>query len=166
MGKFIKEKDYSFEIQRNAFRKEFICPCCKKSIPLNEAKLEKFELDRELVIRPKPGYLVRYGAYRLCPKCERRRDLTFMIPFRFLKIYVILAVITSIIACIIDFDHYGSVVVGFWLAAALPLWIIIWLIPNLIWWRASTFRKFDFDKCLEKNAIDWNPQFNPKEKIN
>ena len=61
-------------------------------------------------------------------------------------------------------DKYGMVTIGFWLAAALPLWILVWLIPNLIWFKASSFRKLDFDKCLSKNAVDWNPKFKNEKK--
>lgn len=80
------------------------------------------------------------------------------------KIYAILAVVTSIIACSIDFDKYGTVTIGLWLAAATPLWILVWIIPNLIWFKSSTFRSFDFDQCLSKNAVDWNPKFKDEKK--
>ena len=163
MGNYIKDKDYSYQISQNLMRDDYNCPCCNNVHKLSDSKLEKFEIDREFTMRPKIGYLVRYGAFRICPKCDKRRTRTVMIPIYFIKIYAILAVVTSIIACLINFDKYGTITIGFWLGAATPLWILVWLIPNLIWLKASTFRKLDFDKCLEKNAVDWNPQYNDHE---
>ncbi|MYM12196.1 hypothetical protein [Muribaculum intestinale] len=164
MAKYSHDKDYTNQISLNIQRDDFNCPCCGKPYPITEAELEKFELSREFVLQRGFRYLVRYGGYRICRKCLRRRDLTFQIPFAFLKIYAVLAVVTSIIACAIDLDKYGMVTIGFWLAAALPLWILVWLIPNLLWFKASSFRKFDFDKCLSKNAVDWNPRFKNEKK--
>lgn len=164
MAKYTPEKDYTNQMNLNIQRDDFDCPCCGKRFPITEAELEKFELSREFVFQRKFGYLIHYGGYRICGKCWRRRDLTFKIPFVFLKIYAVLAVLTSIIACAIDLDKYGMVTIGFWLAAALPLWILVWLIPNLLWFNTSSFRKLDFDKCLSKNAIDWNPIFKNRKK--
>lgn len=164
MAKYSPDKDYSNQMRQNIQRDDFNCPCCGKLHPISEAELEKFELSREYVFQPGCGYLVRYGGYRICRRCQRKRDLTFQIPFTFLKIYAVLAVVTSIIACAIDFDKYGTVTIGLWLAAATPLWILIWIIPNLIWFKSSTFRKFDFDKCLSQNVIDWNPKFKDEKK--
>ena len=164
MAKYSPDKDYIIQMSLNIQRNDFNCPCCGKLQPITEAELEKFELSREFVFQRKMGYLVRYGGYRLCRKCWHKRDLTLMIPLVFLKIYAILAVLTSIIACVIDLDKYGMVTIGFWLAAALPLWILVWLIPNLIWFKASSFRNLDFDNCLSKNAVDWNPKFKEEKK--
>ena len=111
MGKYSKDKNYDNLIAFNATRKDYNCPCCGKSFLLSDAKLEKFELDRELVYRPEVEYRVRYGAFRVCHRCEKIRDFSISFPLAFTKIYVILAIITSIIACSIDFDKYGTVTI-------------------------------------------------------
>ena len=87
MAKYSHDKDYTNQISLNIQRDDFNCPCCGKPYPITEAELEKFELSREFVLQRGFRYLVRYGGYRICRKCLRRRDLTFQIPFAFLKIY-------------------------------------------------------------------------------
>ena len=156
MGKYSKDKNYDNLIAFNATRKDYNCPCCGKSFLLSDAKLEKFELDRELVYRPKVGYRVRYGAFRVCHRCEKIRDFSISFPLAFTKIYVILAIITSIIACSIDFDKYGTVTIGAWLGFATPILILVWILPTLIMYKIT--KKLDFDKALEKNAVDWFPK--------
>ena len=155
MAKYSKEKNYDNLIAFNATRKDYNCPCCGKSFLLSDAKLEKFELDRELVLRPKVRYMVRYGAFRVCHRCEKIRNFSITFPLAFTKIYVISAVITSIIACSIDFDKYGTVTIGAWLGFATPILILVWFLPTLIMYKIT--KRIDFDNALEKNAVDWYP---------
>ena len=159
MGKYSSQKNYDHLISLNALRKDFECPCCGKHFLISEAQLEKFEISREMTFYPKLGYIIHYGGYRLCKKCHRRREMSLNIPLNIGKYGLILAVVSIIVTSIIDFDKYGSIMLGFWLLSATPLWFLAWLIPNLIWLKASTFRTFDFDKNLSKNAVDWNPRF-------
>jgi uncharacterized membrane protein (DUF485 family) len=119
--------------------------------------LERFELDREIVYRPKLGYKVRYGAYRVCSRCDKKRNFSISFPIIFTKIYIITAIITSIIACCINFDKYGTVTIGAWLGLATPVLILIWLLPTFVMHKVT--KKIDFDKALSNNAIDWFPIF-------
>lgn len=164
MAQYSKDKNYDDIKFINAQRKEFECPCCGKHILISDAELEKFELSREFTLFPTSGYIVHYGGYRLCKKCHRRRERSFDIPLKIGKYGLILAVISIIVASVIDWVKYGSMMLGFWLLIATPLWILAWLIPNLIWFKASSFRTFDFDKNLSKNAVDWNPRFKKGKK--
>lgn len=75
MAKYSKERNYDNQIALNATRKDYNCPCCGKSFLILDAKLERFELDREIVYRPKLGYKVRYGAYRVCSRCDKKKKL-------------------------------------------------------------------------------------------
>lgn len=133
MGKYSKEKNYDNLIAFNVTRKEYKCPCCGKTYLLANCKLEKFELFRELVFNRRVETHIRYAGYRLCPKCFKRRELTFTIPLRVGVILLILAVITSVIAFCIDPHKYGLTTLGFWLAFATPIWIILWMVPNIIY---------------------------------
>ena len=157
MAKYNAEKNYDKERTLNSQRKDFECPCCGKHYPLSEAELEKFELYRKITLRPSPGYLVYYGGYRLCPKCYRRRDWSITLPFTILKYGVIIAIISIIVAFIIDSEKYGLVILGGWLAIGTPLFILSFIIPYTVFHKYS--KSFDFDKNLKKNAVDWNPKF-------
>lgn len=157
MAKYSKERNYDNQIALNATRKDYNCPCCGKSFLILDAKLERFELDREIVYRPKLGYKVRYGAYRVCSRCDKKKKLLISFPIIFTKIYIITAIITSIIACCINFDKYGTVTIGAWLGLATPVLILIWLLPTFVMHKVT--KKIDFDKALSNNAIDWFPIF-------
>lgn len=157
MAKYSKERNYDNQIALNATRKDYNCPCCGKSFLILDAKLERFELDREIVYRPKLGYKVRYGAYRACSRCDKKRNFSISFPIIFTKIYIITAIITSIIACCINFDKYGTVTIGAWLGLATPVLILIWLLPTFVMHKVT--KKIDFDKALSNNAIDWFPIF-------
>ena len=78
MAKYSKERNYDNQIALNATRKDYNCPCCGKSFLILDAKLERFELDREIVYRPKLGYKVRYGAYRVCSRCDKKETSNFI----------------------------------------------------------------------------------------
>ena len=157
MAKYSKERNYDNQIALNATRKDYNCPCCGKSFLILDAKLERFELDREIVYRPKLGYKVRYGAYSVCSRCDKKRNFSISFPIIFTKIYIITAIITSIIACCINFDKYGTVTIGAWLGLATPVLILIWLLPTFVMHKVT--KKIDFDKALSNNAIDWFPIF-------
>lgn len=157
MAKYSKERNYDNQIALNATRKDYNCPCCGKSFLILDAKLERFELDREIVYRPKLGYKVRCGAYRVCSRCDKKRNFSISFPIIFTKIYIITAIITSIIACCINFDKYGTVTIGAWLGLATPVLILIWLLPTFVMHKVT--KKIDFDKALSNNAIDWFPIF-------
>ena len=157
MAKYSKERNYDNQIALNATRKDYNCPCCGKSFLILDAKLERFELDREIVYRPKLGYKVRYGAFRVCSRCDKKRNFSISFPIIFTKIYIITAIITSIIACCINFDKYGTVTIGAWLGLATPVLILIWLLPTFVMHKVT--KKIDFDKALSNNAIDWFPIF-------
>lgn len=161
MGKYSKEKNYDKEKFLNAQRKDFECPCCGKTFPLSEAKLEKFELSRELTLHPSAGSLVHYGGYRICKKCYRRRDWSIMLPFTILKYGIIIAIISIIAAFLIDSDKYGLATLGGWLAIGTPLFILSFIIPHTIFHKYS--KTFDFDKNLKKNAVDWHPRFDDEK---
>ena len=160
MGNYSKDKDYSQYFNANKNRKDFECPICGKSCKISDAFLEEFELTREFTTYPRPGYNITKCAYRLCPKCGSHKEATWDIPIKLLKIFGILAAISIIIGCLMGFDKYGSYVLGFWLVIGTPLYILIWLIPNLLFWR--THKKWDFDYALPRNAIEWNPRYKGK----
>lgn len=100
---------------------------------------------------------LKVGHLRPCPRCEKIRDFSITFPIIFTKIYVVLAIITSIIACCINFDKYGTVTIGAWLGLATPVLILVWILPTLIMYKIT--KKLDFDKALENNAVDWSPNF-------
>ncbi len=157
MSKYSKDKNYDALIAFNATRKDYNCPYCGKSFLLSEVKLERFELDREIVFRPKIGYRIRYGAYRVCARCDKKRKFSVSFPMTFTKVYIITAIMTSIVACCINFDKYGTVTIGAWLGLATPVLILVWLLPTLIMFKIT--KKLDFDKALANNAVDWFPNF-------
>lgn len=159
MAKYSKEANYADKVAANIVRDDYNCPCCGRKYKLSDCKLEKVELFRETVVFPRLGTMITYAGYRMCPKCFYRRELTFKLPFRLGIIFVIIAVISTVAAFCINPDKYGLSTLGLWMLIATPLWIICWLVPNLIFWRASTFRNIDFDKALDNNAVDWHPHF-------
>lgn len=160
MGNYSKDKDYTSFFNANIDRDDFDCPICGKSCKISDAYLEEFELTREFTTYPRPGYNVTKCAYRLCPKCGWRKDATLNIPLKLLKIFGILAIVSIIIGSIINFNKIGVYVLGGWLMIGTPLYILIWLIPNLLFWR--THKKWDFDYALPRNAIEWNPRYKGK----
>lgn len=87
----------------------------------------------------------------------KKRNFSISFPIIFTKIYIITAIITSIIACCINFDKYGTVTIGAWLGLATPVLILIWLLPTFVMHKVT--KKIDFDKALSNNAIDWFPIF-------
>ena len=46
--------------------------------------------------------------------------------------------------------------IGAWLGFATPILILVWILPTLIMYKIT--KKLDFDKALEKNAVDWFPK--------
>lgn len=155
MADYSRERNYDKQVGLNATRKDYNCPCCGKSFLISNVKLEKFELDREIVFWAKLGYRIRYGAYRICPHCEKIRNFSISFPIIFTKIYIITAIITSIIASCINFDKYGMVTIGAWLGLTTPILLLVWLLPTLVMFKKT--KKIDFDKALSGNAVDWNP---------
>ena len=89
MAKYSKERNYDNQIALNATRIDYNCPCCGKLYLLSNVKLERFELDREIVYWPKFGYRVKYGAYRICPRCDKKRNFSNSFPIIFTIIYII-----------------------------------------------------------------------------
>lgn len=162
MAEYSKERNYDNQITLNATRKDYTCPCCGKSFLLTEVRLERFELNREIVLRPSFGYRVRYGAYRVCPICDKKRNFSILFPINFTKGYIIIAIITSIIACCINFDKYGTVTMGAWLGFATPVLGLVWILPTLVMYKIT--KKIDFDKALSNNAVDWFPIFENENK--
>ena len=157
MGKYNPDNCYEKEQAINAQRKDFVCPCCEKNFLLSEARLEKFELSREYVLHPSPGYLIRFGGYRICEKCHRRRSWTTMLPITIIKYSALLAILPTVIAFIIDADKYGFTVLGLWMIIATPLTILSFVIPYTLFHKYT--KSFDFDKNLSNNAVDWFPLF-------
>lgn len=157
MGKYNPDNSYEKEQSINSLRKDFVCPCCGKNFLLYEARLEKFELSREYTLHPSPGYLIRYGAYRICENCHRRRELATMLPITIIKYSALLAILSTVIAFIIDADKYGFTVLGLWMIIATPLTILSFVIPYTLFHKYT--KSFDFDKSLSYNAVDWFPRF-------
>lgn len=162
MADYSRERNYDNQVAFNATRKDYNCPCCGKSFLISNVKLEKFELDREIVYWPKFGYRIRYGVYRICPHCEKIRNFSISFPIIFTKIYIIIAIISSIIACCINFDKYGTVTIGAWLGLATPVLLLVWLLPTLVMFKKT--KKIDFDKALSSNAVDWSPILESEHK--
>lgn len=157
MGKYNPDNSYEKEQSINALRKDFVCPCCGKSFLLSDAILEKIELSREYTLHPSPGYIIRYGGYRICEKCHRRRAWTTMRPITIIKYSALLAILSIVIAFIIDADKYGFTVLGLWMIIATPLTILSFVIPHIVFYKY--IKSFDFDKNLSNNAVDWFPRF-------
>lgn len=162
MADFSRNKDYSYLLASNANKKDFMCPYCKKSFPLDSTSYSDFELYREHVFSPKIGYRIYKAAYRICPKCKWKMEATLDIPRRIFIVAIILAIVSITVTSIIDFNHVGLYVLGFWLLIGTPAYILVWLIIFMMFWKQN--RKIDFDDALSKNAIEWNEKIWNKKK--
>ena len=89
-------------------------------------------------------------------------DATLDIPRRIFIVAIILAIVSITVTSVIDFNHIGSYVLGFWLLIGTPAYILVWLIIFIMFWKQN--RKIDFDDALSKNAIEWNEKIWNKKK--
>lgn len=161
MGKYNPDKSYDKERFLNEQRKDFECPCCGRTLPLSEAKLEKSELYREMTLYPTPGYLMHYVGYRMCKTCYRRRKFLEDLPFNIIKYGFIILLIATAITLIIDYKEYGLMTLGFWCVITGTVGAILIILPFFIVYTIfyKYTKPFDFDKNLKKNAVDWFPTF-------